>query len=61
MSQADFLDFLEHELRLQGVAFSRADLLAFVAGAWPWIEEDPDDMTFWAREFIASGRASLTT
>jgi hypothetical protein len=59
MTQGDFLAILEYELRLQGVAFGRADLLAFVASAWVWIDEDPD-VTFWAREFIASGRASVT-
>jgi hypothetical protein len=32
---------LELELQLQGCAFRRADLLAFVASIWPPAQEDP--------------------
>jgi hypothetical protein len=59
MTQADFTAALETELHLRGVPFSRADLFAFVASAWPLIEDDPD-VTFWAGEFIDSGRGSIT-
>jgi len=54
MTQADFLAALELELRLRGIAFSRADLLDFVASVWPLAQEDPD-AAFWAREFIEAG------
>jgi hypothetical protein len=59
MNQTDFLAVLEQELQLQGVRFSRADMLAFVADAWPLIAENPD-VAFWTREFIETGRASAT-
>jgi len=51
MTQPDFLASLEQELQLRGRAFSRSDLLAFVASVWPRGEEDPD-VAFWARKFI---------
>jgi hypothetical protein len=59
MTKAEFIAALEQELQLRGVAFSRADLLAFVASAWPLIEDEPDVM-FWAREFLETGHATLT-
>jgi hypothetical protein len=55
MTSADFLAALEQELHWQGLAFSRAELLAFVAAAWPWIDDDPD-VERWANEFSAAGR-----
>ena len=58
MTPADFLDALEAELRLRGVAFDRRALLAFVEAAWPLIAEDPD-AGIWAREFIAAGNATV--
>jgi hypothetical protein len=39
---------------LRGVSFGWADLLDFVAGAWPLIAEAPD-VTYWAREFVDAG------
>ena len=54
MTQAEFTESLESELRLRGVAFDRAALLAFVASAWPLIAENPD-AGFWATEFLAAG------
>jgi hypothetical protein len=59
MNRTDFTLALEQELQLCSIPFSRAELLAFVAGAWPLIEDDPD-VTYWARKFIGSGRASAT-
>ena len=59
MSQADFTAALEQELQLHGVGFSRADLLEFVADVWPLAQENRDP-AFWAREFIDSGRTTLT-
>jgi hypothetical protein len=41
------------------VAFSRADLLAFGAAAWPLIAEDPDPAA-WTREFIEAGHGATT-
>jgi hypothetical protein len=55
MNHTDFALALEQELQLRGVAFSRADLLAFVADAWPLIEDDPD-VPFWAGEFLEARR-----
>jgi hypothetical protein len=59
MTQADFTLALEQELQVRGVPFSRADVLDFVAGAWPLIAENLD-VTYWAREFIEAGHGSLT-
>jgi hypothetical protein len=59
MKQANFTHALEQELHLQGITFSRADLLAFVAAAWPLITENLD-VTFWARQFIEVGHAPVT-
>jgi hypothetical protein len=53
VSQPDFVQTLESELQLRGVPFDRAALLAFVASAWPLIEENPD-VVFWAGEFLDS-------
>jgi hypothetical protein len=59
MKNAEFITALEHELRLRGRAFSRADVQEFVADAcvWPLIVENPD-VHFWVREFINRGRQS---
>jgi hypothetical protein len=59
MTQPDFTLALEQELQRRGIPFSRADLLIFVADAWPLIAENPG-VTFWAREFIDSGHATVT-
>ena len=60
MTETDFLTALESELPLQGRAFSRADLLAFVASLWPLAAmEDAPDVAFWAAEFLASDRQSV--
>jgi hypothetical protein len=59
MTQADFTQAPEQELRLRGRAFSRADLQEFVADAcvWPLIVENPD-VQVWVREFTNRGRQS---
>jgi hypothetical protein len=41
VTQVDFLAMLETDLALRGVAFDRAELLAYVASMWPWIETTP--------------------
>jgi hypothetical protein len=51
MTQPDFLAGLEHDLALRGVGFERAELLAYVASMWPWMEDDPDAGR-WAGEFL---------
>jgi hypothetical protein len=38
MNQTEFAALVEQELRLRGYAFCQAELLAFVASAWPLIE-----------------------
>jgi hypothetical protein len=58
ISQTDFLAAVEQELQLHGVSFSRAALQEFVADVWPLAQENPD-VTFWAREFIDLGRATM--
>ena len=58
MTPEHFADLLEQELRRRQARFSRADLLAFVAAAWPLIRVDPD-VTRWVREFLDSGRADV--
>lgn len=54
MTQAEFLVSLENALRFCGHPFSRAALQAFVADAWPLIDDRPD-VAFWAAEFMALG------
>jgi hypothetical protein len=51
MSQDDFAAALEAELRLLGVPFARAELLAFAADVWTLATDDPDPAR-WAREFL---------
>ena len=51
MTQRDFVRCLESDLALRGVAFERAELLAYVASMWPWISDDPDAGR-WAGEFL---------
>jgi len=51
-----FTAALEEQLRIRGHSFSRADLLDFVASAWPLIEDDPDPV-LWAQRFVEAGRA----
>lgn len=54
MTQTEFVFALEQALQFCGHPFSRAALQAFVADAWPLIEDRPD-VAFWAAEFIAAG------
>ena len=51
MTQPDFIVMLESNLALRGVAFNRAELLAWVACLWPHILDDPD-VHRWAGEFV---------
>lgn len=53
MSQVEFLVALETALRFCGHPFTRVALQAFVADAWPLIDDRPD-VAFWASEFIAA-------
>jgi hypothetical protein len=53
MNQPTFLDSLEWELTLRGHAVDRAEVRAFVASAWPLIEDDPD-LTRWAGEYAGA-------
>jgi hypothetical protein len=56
MSLPDFLTALEQELRLRGVAFNRADVLAFADDVWPLAREDPDAVKG-ADAFVEAGYA----
>jgi hypothetical protein len=58
MTQEQFANLLERELRLRFARFSLADLLTFVQDVWPVAQEDPD-VDRWAREFIDRGGADL--
>jgi hypothetical protein len=60
MTPADFLEALESELRLRCLAFDRRAVQEFVEAAWPLMAEDLDP-GLWAREFVARGKATLTT
>jgi hypothetical protein len=51
MTRENFTAALEQQLRALGYTFDRAAVLAFVASAWPLIEDDPD-VTDWARRFV---------
>jgi hypothetical protein len=50
MTQPEFIQALEQELRLCGRPFDRAEVLAFVESMWPLVEED-QDTGLWAAEF----------
>jgi hypothetical protein len=56
MSELDFTAALEDELRLRGLAFSRADVLAFTDDVWQLAHEDPDPVR-WADAFVEAGYA----
>jgi hypothetical protein len=57
MSRDDFTAALEEQLRIQGISFSRADVLDFVESVWRRAEDDPDPV-FWAERFLESGRGT---
>jgi hypothetical protein len=56
MSELDFTAALEDELRLRGLAFSRADVLVFVHSVWQLAQDDPDPVR-WADAFVEAGHA----
>jgi hypothetical protein len=57
MNRQNFTAAVEEQLRIQGISFSRADLLEFVEAVWPLAEDDPDPVV-WAARFIESGRGT---
>jgi hypothetical protein len=54
MTQTEFVKVLEEELKLRGLAFSRADVLEFVDDVWPLAKDDPDPVR-WAERFLEAG------
>jgi hypothetical protein len=58
MTQAEFLTGPEQELRLRGLPFRHADVLAFADDVWPLAREDPDPVR-WADAFVAAGYAGV--
>jgi hypothetical protein len=56
MSQTDFAAAVEAELHFLGLPFARAELLVFVADAWPLIAEEPD-VGRWAKAFLQAAAA----
>lgn len=59
MTRPEFLADVAAELRLLGQPYDRGALEAFVAAAWPLVEEDPAAGR-WAREFQASDYGMAT-
>jgi hypothetical protein len=51
LTTSEFTEAIETELRFVGIAFDRAELLAWTEAMRPHIAEDPDAGR-WAREFI---------
>lgn len=51
MTREEFLRALQKELRLSGLAFDPAPLLAFVEAVWSEAEQHPD-VRRWAKKFI---------
>jgi hypothetical protein len=51
MNRLEFTDILEQHLQQSGRALARFAILAYVADAWPLIEDDPD-VPGWAGLFI---------
>jgi hypothetical protein len=47
---------LATDLALRGVAFDRAELLAWVSSMWPWCEDDPN-VRRWANGFVMARTA----
>jgi hypothetical protein len=58
MTPPDSLAAVEAALRPRHVPFSRAALQAFVAAAWPLIEDSPD-AEYWAERFLEMGAGVL--
>jgi hypothetical protein len=54
MTQTEFVTVLEEELKLRGLAFSRAEVLEFVEDVWPLTKDDPDPVR-WADRFVEAG------
>jgi hypothetical protein len=57
MSQQEFVEVLEADLRLRGVPFDRAQSLSFVSSARPLIAENPE-VAFWGGEFLKAGNVA---
>jgi hypothetical protein len=51
MSRGEFITALKAELKLCGIAFSPADVLAFAADVWELAEDRPDAV-WWAKRFV---------
>lgn len=49
-TRAEFLEALELDLRLRGVAFEQWDLIEFLEACWVRIAEEPDVLA-WADRF----------
>jgi hypothetical protein len=60
MSPPDFPAGLEAELRLRGVAFSRAGVLDFADEVWQLAQEDPDPVR-WADAFVEARHAGASS
>lgn len=58
MSQSEFVASMEAALQFCGHSYSRAALEAFVADAWPLIDDRPD-VAVWAGEFIDAGNVTI--
>jgi hypothetical protein len=59
MTREHFIEALEEELRRRHVHFRQADVIAFVAMHWASIVKNAD-VAHWAREFIDSGRGTVS-
>lgn len=52
MTQSTFVESLSWELRLHGHTVDRPELEAFVASAWPLIEDDGGNVGRWVAEYL---------
>jgi hypothetical protein len=59
MTRESFTEALQEELRRTRVHFKHADLDAFVGLHWHAIVRDPD-VVRWAREFLDTGKGSVS-
>jgi hypothetical protein len=57
MSRDNFTAALDQELRLRGVPFDLAELLAFAADVWP-LADDAADVGRWAGAFLEACAAA---
>jgi hypothetical protein len=55
MTRDEFLLAVEQDLRSRGAPFEPRDLIAYVEGCWPLMQDNPD-VPYWADRFLEARR-----